>query len=263
MKTSYMKRALLAPAIALGLLVAATAPGAAAQTAASAGKVALRDQSPLALRASAEAGLRRMMLELSGGQAAQAAVPQNFPLAVSRFGELRKLTLGVGFEVNTIDPASLMYANPSADLGRMSHGTDVWKFVILSEGQPVGLLEMNKVQGRWQAVGAGASKLAEDIVAAAPLTGDGSFRFVRIFQATSDLIEVRGAGARSQFVPMPSARRTLALNSAAGKSAGTDSVLDARTTASGNAQSSVALSSEELLPSLQSAVRGNLQRGTR
>lgn len=263
MKIGYMKRAVLAPAIALGLIVAVAAPTAAAQSPAPR-KVALRDQSNLALRAAAEAGLRRMMLELASGQAAQTEVPQNFPLAVDRYGDLRKLSLGAGFEVNTIDPASLLYAGRGADLGRMSRGTDVWKFVIALDGRPVGLLEMNKVQGQWQAVGAGAAKLAEEVVAAAPMTGDGAFRFVRIYQATSDLIEVRGAGGGSRFVPMQSARRSLALDPSQGgtqaRKADAAVALGTRADAAGP---DVALTSEDLLPSLQTAVRGNLQRGQR
>jgi hypothetical protein len=260
MKVGYMRGALWAPAVALGLCAAAL-PASAQNVGAGAiagaglgaghglaGRVALRDQSSLGLRAAAEQGLRAMMLEMSRGHAAGAKLPEGFPLAAATYGELATLTLGAGFEVNTVDPAALMYANAAADLSRIARSTDTWKFVILSAGKPVGLLDMNRVGGRWTAVGAGASALAADLVAAAPATGDGSFRFVRIYQATSDLIEVRGAGDRSRFVPMPSARRSLALSaSAARTTAGAEQTLD----------------SQDLLPALQAAVRGNLQRGQR
>ncbi|WP_139178479.1 hypothetical protein [Lysobacter sp. yr284] len=245
MKVGYMRTALWAPAVALGLCAAAALPAAAQNV--GAGKLALRDQSSLGLRAAAEQGLRKMMLEMSNGRAAAARLPDGFPIAAATYGDLRSVSLGAGFEVNTVDPAALMYANAAADLSRIARGTDTWKFVILSAGKPVGLLDMDRVDGRWQAVGAGASALAADLVAAAPATGDGSFRFVRIYQATSDLIEVRGAGERSRFVPMASARRSLALSAAAKNATGAEQALD----------------SEDLLPALQAAVRGNLQRGQR
>lgn len=239
--------ALMLPALGLALAGSAVAPPAAAQAPVSAGKVALRDQSNLSLRKAAEAGLRQMMTTISRGQAADAKPPQNFPIAVGRYGDLGKVSLGIGFEVNTIDPAVLTKADRTADLGAMTRSTDIWNFVILSNGQPVGLLELDKVQGRWQAVAAGAAKLAAEIVSIAPKTGDGSFRFVRIYQATSDLIEVRGNGKRSQYLPMQSAQRSLPIAGLSAKTAATAGTL----------------SSEDLLPALQSAVRSNLQRGTR
>jgi len=58
---------------------------------------------------------------------------------------------------------------------------------------------------------------------------------------------VRGNGKRSQYLPMQSAQRSLPI---AGLSAKT-------------AANAGTLSSEDLLPVLQSAVRSNLQRGTR
>lgn len=245
MKVGYMRTALLAPAIALALLAAA--PLAASAQSADAGKIALRDQSTLGLRAAAELGLRTKMQDMARGHAAGERVPAGFPIAAATYGDLRALTLGAGFEIHTVDPAALMYAKGDADLSRIARGTNTWKFVVLSAGKPVGLLDMDRIDGRWQAVGAGGSALAADLVAAAPATGDGSFRFVRIYQAASDLIEVRGAGQRARFVPMPSARRSLALPALAAKSAAASASLD----------------SQDLLPALQAAVRGNLQRGQR
>lgn len=243
MKTGYMHKALLAPVMALGLIVAASALPASAQTAASVGKIALRDQSNLSLRLAAESGLRAMTLDMARGHAAGAKLPSGFPIPVATYGDLQKLSLGAGFEVNTIDPAALMYAKRDADLSRIARGTDAWKFFIVADGKPVALLDVGKVDGRWQAIGAGSSDLAADLAATAPMTGDGSFRFVRIYQATSDLVEVRGAGGGSRFVPMRSAQHALSIPSTAAKTQ--------------------ALSSESLLPALQTAVRGNLQRGQR
>lgn len=254
MKTVFTKNvfALLLPALSLtiggsGIPLPATAQTPTSVGTIPVGTVALRDQSSLSLRKVAETGLRRMMATISRGQAADAKPPQNFPIAVERYGDLGKVSLGIGFEVNTIDPAVLAKAGRTADLGAMTRSADIWNFIILFNGRPVGLLELDKVQGRWQAVGAGSAKLAAEIVAVAPKTGDGSFRFVRIYQATSDLIEVRGNGQGSRYVPMRSAQRSLPI---AGLSAKT-------------ADAAVAMSGEDLLPALQSAVRNNLQRRSR
>jgi hypothetical protein len=241
MNTGDIKKSLLAPAIAAGLAMAACAPPACAQTAAASPKVTMRDQAPIGLRTAAESGLRTMMRELTRGQAPGTRLPEDAPIAVATYGELQKVSLGIGFEVNTIDPAALMYAGANADLGRLTRPTGLWKFVILSQGRPVGLLEMDRVQGQWQAIGAGSSRLAEDVMAAAPKTGDGSFRFVRVYQARSDLLQVHGQDNRSRFVPMSSARGALAL---------------ADTQAS-----RPTLTSQDLLPSLQTAVRAGLQHG--
>ena len=241
MKTGYIKKSLLAPAIAVGLAVAACALPACAQTAAASPRTVLRDQAPIGLRAAAENGLQAMMRELTRGQSPHSRLPEDAPIAVASYGDLQKLSLGVGFEVNTIDPTALLYAGANADLGRLTRPTGLWKFVILSQGRPVGLLEMERVKGQWQAIGAGSARLAEDIVAAAPKTGDGSFRFVRVYQARSDLLQVRGEDNRAHFVPMASARGALGLADATAR----------RPT----------LSSQDLLPSLQTAVRAGLKYG--
>jgi len=244
MKHGSMKKSLVSPAMALGLAgMLAIALPAAAQSPTGPAHVKLHDQSSVGLRGAAEAGLREMVLQIGQNLTADGKLPAGFPIAVSSYADLRQVTLGAGFEVLTVDPVPLMYASRTADLGRMAKSTGVWKFEILSKGQPVGLLEMNRVNGRWQAVGAGSAKLARDVYAAAGASPDGAFRFIRIYQATSDLMEVRGRGNASRFLPLPSAQRSLSLSKVK--------------LAQG------ALSSQDLLPSLQAAVRSNLERSKR
>lgn len=244
MKQGSMKPFLRSPALAFGLAAAvALALPVAAQPPAASGRIAPRDQSSRNLRVAAEAGLRRMTFDLAQGLPANGKLPADFPIAVSSYAELRQVTLGIGFEVDTVDPSSLLYARQTADIGRMARGTGVWKFVMLSKGQPVGLLEMNNVNGKWQAVGAGSARLAQDVNAAASASTDGSFRFVRIYQATSDLMEVRGKDSVPRYVALPSAQRSLSLSNAK--------------------MADGTLSSQELLPSLQAAVRANLAHANR
>lgn len=202
----------------------------------------LRDQSSQRLRTVAESGLRSMVSSMAQGLPANGRLPADFPIAVGSYAELRQVTLGIGFEVNTIDPAALLYARRDADLSRVTRGTGLWNFVVLSKGQPVALLEVGQQDGRWQVLGAGATRLARDVQTAAQgHARNGDFRFVRVYQATADLMEVRGADNRAQYVPLAKTVQALRLPS------------------SGRALSS----SAELLPSLQGAVRANLARSPR
>ncbi len=205
-------------------------------------RYALRDQSSRQVRGVAENGLRSMVFSMAQGLPADGRLPADFPIAVGSYAELRQVTLGIGFEVNTIDPAALLYARRDADLSRVTRGTGIWNFVVLSKGQPVALLEVGRQDGRWQVLGAGATRLARDVQAAAQgHARDGAFRFVRVYQATADLMEVRGPDNRAQYVPLAKTVDTLPLKS------------------SGRVLSS----SAELLPSLQGAVRANLAKSSR
>lgn len=243
MKLGFEK-SLLSPAIALGLAcMVATALPASAQPQATPAHVHVHDQASVRLRGAAETGLRDMIVNLGSTIAADGKLPAAFPIDVSSYAQLQQVTLGAGFEVLTVDPAPLMYASRTASLGRMAKSTGVWKFLILSKGVPVGLLEMNRIDGRWQAVGAGSAKLARDVSAAAAAAPDGAFRFIRIYQATSDVLEVGGHGNAERYLPLPSAQRSLSLP--------------------GAKMASGAMTSQELLPSLQAAVRTNLSRAPR
>lgn len=244
MKMHSMKRGMIQAAMGAALVAATAAAVPAMAQPARTVRYEMRDQSSRNVRAAAEAGLRSMIFEMGRGLPANGKLPADFPIAVSSYADLRQVTLGVGFEVNTIDPAALAYAGKSADLGAMTRGTGLWNFVVLSKGQPVALLEVGSANGRWQVLGAGASALARDVQAAAQgHARDGQFKFVRVYQATSDLMQVRGADGSARFVPLMAARETLGL---AKKAAG-----DTLPTG------------QNLLPALQGAVRANLSRNAR
>lgn len=234
------------PRVALGVAIAVAAFAALPASAQSprGERFEVRDQSSRGVRAAAEAGLRSMVFEMGRGLPANGKLPAGFPIAVSSYSELRQLTLGIGFEVNTIDPAALAYAGKTADLGAMTRGTGQWNFVVLSKGRPVALLEVGNVGGRWQVLGAGASALAADVQAAAQSNARGGrFKFVRVYQATSDLMQVSGADGSARYVPLMAARESLGL---------------AKTAEGGPLPTG-----GELLPALQNAVRANLARAVR
>lgn len=135
--------------------------------------------------------------------------------AVNSFNSLQSATVDFGFRVNTIDPMRLK--NPGNDLlCRMISPTPSWRFLVLSGGEPIGLITVEFIDGQWQAVSAGAAELALEVFkvkSAWPQEGGYDLRFVRVFQATSDLIEVsRGQGDVIGYVPLKAARVSLQMN---------------------------------------------------
>lgn len=117
-------------------------------------------------------------------------------LAVGRYSELRHATLGDGFEVNLIDPAQLLAGEP---IDACIHGTGQWRFIVVAEGKPVGLLTVTHMRDGWKWVEVGASELSEEVATVearyARQTPAPRLRFVRSLQAVADFIEVTPARA--------------------------------------------------------------------
>ncbi len=192
---------------------------------------------PHGLRAAANAGLQQLVQEM-GQNIAPGTLPDGFPFDVNDFSELKNASLGIAFEVHSVHPKRL--AAGGAPLEKMVTGNGIWNFLVMVDKHPVALLEMAKVDGRWQVQGAGGAKLAQDVYQAAQNhSGKSAFRFVRIYQATADLLEVQDSQAKARYVPLIAARESLKMMAPASK----DSVLP---------------TSQEVLPALQEAVRRNL-----
>jgi hypothetical protein len=136
-------------------------------------------------------------------------------LAVGRYSELRHATLGDGFEVNLIDPAQLLAGEP---IDACIHGTGQWRFIVVAEGKPVGLLTVTHMRDGWKWVEVGASELSEEVATVearyARQTPAPRLRFVRSLQAVADFIEVTpapvsGQSVNAQYIPLRSARVSL------------------------------------------------------
>lgn len=128
------------------------------------------------------------------------------------FPGLNGASLQQGFQVYTVTPDALMSCNA---LGMVAIPTGQWRFVVVSGGQPLGLLTVAQVEGRWQAVSMGGAGLATEMnrVLKTWSMGNGyDFRFVRIYQAMTDLVEItRVNDSRKGYVPLTSARASLGL----------------------------------------------------
>ncbi|MBY0572749.1 MAG: hypothetical protein K2P84_03625 [Undibacterium sp.] len=200
---------------------------------------AARVKEPAGLRAAAESGLRALIAETTKDVPA-GTIPDGFPFAVNDLSELRNATLGLGFEVHTAHPQTLLAGGRPFD--QMLLGTGIWNFVVLSDSHPVALVELEKVDGKWTVIAAGASKLAQDIqVSSQNHSGKNAFRFVRLYQATADFLEVKDSEAKARYVPLIAARQSLRMTSAV-------------------SASEPLATGAEILPAIQEAVRGHLAR---
>lgn len=198
---------------------------------------AVAAKEPPGLRASAERGLMTLITEL-GKDLPAGNLPEGFPFDVHDFSELKNAKLGLGFEVHTAHPQTLLAGGRPFE--QMLMGTGIWNFVVLVGDHPVALLEMEKIQGKWQVNGAGGSQLAQDVyLSTQQNAGKNAFRFVRIYQATADFLEVKDFEGKARFAPLKAARQSLRMSIKNEASSVTDS---------------------EILPSLQQAVREHLAR---
>jgi len=140
------------------------------------------------------------------------ALPKGFPLAVDSVADLARLRLGRGFAVYTVDPADI---TSGSDLSSAAKPTGQWRFVVRLGSRPVGLVTVDQVKGQWQAVSYGGAGLAEDVDAKMRQHGTpdrSNLRFVRIFQAHSDFLEVVSpADGHARLAPLVSARVSLGM----------------------------------------------------
>lgn len=138
------------------------------------------------------------------------SAPVDFPLDITDVQDLKQATIGHGFQVHTIDPKDLL---TRGDLPALARPTGEWRFVVSLHGRPIGLATIEQVNGRYETVAYGASVLAKDVEAAMARHGNSSrsnLRFIRIYQARADLLEVDHA----RFAPLHSARESLLMKGA-------------------------------------------------
>jgi hypothetical protein len=144
-------------------------------------------------------------------------LPAGFPLDVSDVQDLKDAQVTYGFQVFTVDPKDLIAGR--SDLSAMAKPSPVWRFILQLHDRPIGLVTVEQVDGRWQAVAFGASTLAQDADALMAFHGNAdrsNLRFIRIYQAQSDFLEVAANGT-ARFAPLHSARHSLQLQQRATK----------------------------------------------
>lgn len=171
--------------------------------------------------------------------------PSDFPLEINDMQNLKEAKIGYGFQIYTVDPNELLAGRGS--MKQMAKATGQWRFVILLNQRPIGMATLELNNGNYETVAYGAAVLAKDVDATMGYYGNAersNVRFVRIFQARSDLLEVVGRDdGRTRYAPLHSARESLMMQQRSNKDGKTgDGLLD----------------EAELLQPLRSAVKQNM-----
>jgi len=160
--------------------------------------------------------------------------------------DLKNARIAYGFPVYSVDPKELVAGR--SDFSAMARPTGVWRFVISRDGKPIGLATVEKLNGTWQTISYGGAGLSKDVDAMMLFHGNAdrsNVRFIRVFQAQSDFLEVTpGNGAAPRFAALQSARESLLLQQRARKA--------------GNPADSGLMESSQFVESLRTAVKANI-----
>lgn len=182
--------------------------------------------------------------------------PVDFPLDITDVQDLKNATISYGFPVYTIAPKELL--NGRGELKTMAKPTGQWRFVISLEGRPIGMATVESNRGRFETVAYGAAVLAKDTDAVMAYHGNAArsnMRFLRIYQARSDFLEVTGQDGQARFAPLHSARESLMLQHRAIKNGAT---MDSKTLGNKPADNSL-MDAADLLQPLRAAVKTNME----
>ncbi|MDP1977298.1 hypothetical protein [Undibacterium sp.] len=140
-------------------------------------------------------------------------LPSEFPLDVNDVHDLKDARIDYGFQVYSVPPQDVM--NGRGDLRSMARATGEWRFVISLNNNPIGLATLRQNNGRWGITSYGGAVLAKDVDAAIAMHGNSTrsnLRFIRVYQAMSDFLEVVSPiDARARFAPLHAARQSLLL----------------------------------------------------
>ncbi len=138
-------------------------------------------------------------------------LPGGFPLGDAEISDWRAAEIGHGFQVYTINPQALVN-DRDVTLHAMIIPTGVWRFVLNVKGNAALLVTVVHVDGKWRAVSFGGALLAKEVQTVSaqwPAQKGYETRFVRVFQAKADLIEINKGPQAKGFVPLRSAKLSL------------------------------------------------------
>lgn len=129
---------------------------------------------------------------------------KDFVFDVQTLQQLKSAYLGRGVAMKTVDPDQLM---SGSSLHQATHANGEWRFVVMVDSRPVGLVNVRLVSGKYEVVGLGGKGLAKDIEATlAPYPGR-TASLVRSYQAIADYMELpTGNIATLQYAPLQAAR---------------------------------------------------------
>ena len=134
------------------------------------------------------------------------------PLGLSTKADLDNPTVNHGFQVYTASPVNLL---KSSKLSSILTPTGLWRFVVVKESQPVSLITVAQIEGQWKAVSIGGAQLAMEVKKVMerwPASQGYNHRFIRIYQARTDFIEISSNGRAVGFVPLTASRMAFGMS---------------------------------------------------
>ena len=192
-------------------------------------------------RAAAQRDLTRFIAQMQTRQGAG-----ELPFDVASAKDLKNASIGYGFAVYTVDPADLLAGRGS--MQQMTKPTGQWRFVVMLDKKPIGLVTVEQNKGKFETTAFGGAVLARDVDAMMTQHGNAdrsNLRFVRIYQARADLLEVSGqTDGTVRFAPLHSARQSLSA--------------EGSTQATAATPASTLVDEADLLTPLRAAVKSNL-----
>ncbi len=123
--------------------------------------------------------------------------------------EVNRATLGEGFQIYTVPPQTLLSGQSFQNFESIAVPTKAWQFLIRSGRDAKAFLRVDYINGQWQAVSLGSSGLAvqmDSIVKTWPPSAAYKLKFIRIYQAKSDFVEISSPEKIIGTIPMTSAR---------------------------------------------------------
>lgn len=124
------------------------------------------------------------------------------------------VSLGKVFHVYTIDPTDILIDDSAHDIQSDATTTSQWQAMILKDGKAISLLTVDLINEKWVPVSFGASELANQlsgILEIWPASKGYEYRLIRIYQATSDILEVTQGRNLIGFIPLGTARISIGL----------------------------------------------------
>lgn len=123
--------------------------------------------------------------------------------------EVNDAILSKGFRVFTLHPDSLKNLNVLQDLSSIATPTNLWQFIILTHRKAASLLTVDNVNNKWTAVSIGSFELSKQLnkfIETWPASKGYQYRLIRVYQATSDFMELLYANKVIGIIPLTSGR---------------------------------------------------------
>jgi hypothetical protein len=157
---------------------------------------------PPEVRAAAERGLAGLL----GADAGRGLDRLGFESRAEAAGAV----IGDGFQVFTVPP-DLLAASESADISTVAAPSTQWLFLVTSGGTPKSIVTVDQIGGAWTAVSIGGADMSEDLAALLARWPASTFahRFIRSYEAASEMMEVSRGGRVLGAVPFRSARTAM------------------------------------------------------